>query len=144
MYKRIISIATVAALGAVLFAGIPGAAAPSAVFLMHARNGSKLDGTVILERTLGPAGRPAVSVAIKLNGVFIPEAMFPAGIYAGGCTNTLNGPPKWALRAVQNGTSTTVVYGVTIKDLEGSQYSVAVASEKDPHKVLACGVLTPR
>lgn len=144
MYKRIISVATIAALGAMLFAGVQSSAAPSAVFAMHARNGSKLDGTVTLRAALGPAGKPAVSVAIELRGMFIPEAMFPAGIFVGGCTDTLTGSPRWKLHPVQGGTSTTVIYGVHIKDLEGSLYSVAVASEKDPNKVLSCGVLTPR
>jgi hypothetical protein len=116
----------------------------SAVFPMSPRNGSKLSGQVTLAHAEGPAGEAAVSVSIKLDGVFIPEAAYPAGIYGGSCTDSVTHAPKWKLNEVKTGESTTVLFGQTLQSLEASLYCVSVQSETSPTEVICCGVLTPR
>jgi hypothetical protein len=52
--------------------------------------------------------------------------------------------PKWKLKPVNMGRSTTVLYGQTVQSLEAALYSVSVQAENAPTNVLTCGVLTPR
>lgn len=86
-------------------------ASVSQAFPLHPRNGSKMSGEATLASSLGPGGRHAVSVTIRLSGVSIPEAEFPAGVYAGGCRDELPGSPTWTLNPIKSGESRTVLHG---------------------------------
>jgi hypothetical protein len=118
---------------------VPGSV--SHAFPLHPRNGSKMSGEATLASALGPGGRPAVSVTIRLSGVSIPEAEFPAGVYAGGCRDELPGPPTWTLNPIKSGESRTVLYGQSVSALELGGYSIAVSSETGQNKALGCASL---
>jgi hypothetical protein len=117
-------------------------ASVSHTFPLHSRNGSKMSGEVTLATAIGPGGRPAVSVTIRLSGVFIPEAEFPAGVYAGSCRDVLSEAPEWKLNSVKNGESTTVLYGQSVSSLELAGYSIVVSAETHPSNTLACASLS--
>jgi hypothetical protein len=138
--NRFTSIALIAAV-VVSLTPVSISASVSHTFPLHSRNGSKTSGEVTLAKAIGPGGRPAVSVTIRLSGVFIPEAEFPAGVYAGGCRDELSGAPEWKLNPVKNGESTTVLYGRSVSSLELGGYSIAVSAETHPSKTLACASL---
>jgi hypothetical protein len=116
-------------------------ASVSHTFPLHSRNGSKMSGEVTLAKALGPGGRPAVSVTIELSSVYIPEAEYSAGVYAGPCRDQLPGTPSWKLNPVGSGKSVTALYGQSVSSLELGGYSIAVSSESHPTKTLACASL---
>lgn len=61
---------------------------------MAAHSGSKVTGTVTLAKAMGLSGKPRVAVNIKLNGVFIPEDSYPAGVYASTSHDVISADPK--------------------------------------------------
>jgi Cu/Zn superoxide dismutase len=126
----------VAALGAFALAqsGQPMASRPSAVVVhMNAENGSGESGTATL--TQQPGG---VQVAIAITGAPSGVAQ-PAHIHEGTCAK-LNPAPKYPLTNVTDGKSTTVVHGITIKDLLARPFAVNVhKSAADLKTYVSCG-----
>jgi hypothetical protein len=70
------------------------------------QHGSKISGTATLAHRL--VKPPVVDVAIVLDGVFIPENRYPAGVYTGSCAKP-SAEPAFELKPVVGGRSDTVV-----------------------------------
>jgi hypothetical protein len=109
------------------------AASGAVVVQMTAQNGSGETGTATL--TPQPGG---VQVAIALTGAPSGVAQ-PVHIHEGTCAK-LNPAPKYPLTNLTDGKSTTVVKGVTIKDLEASAFAINVhKSTTDLKTYVSCG-----
>jgi hypothetical protein len=126
------SVAAIAA-GAILLLGMPAMAATSTLTIpIAALNGSGETGTAVLTQT--PDG---VKVDITLKGA--PATAEPAHIHAGTCEK-INAQPEWPLTSVTNGTSTSVVKGVTIDQMLKTPYAINVhKSTSDLATYVACG-----
>jgi hypothetical protein len=103
---------------------------------MHARNGSKMEATATISFPPFATGRGA-TVTILVKGIVIPEASYPAGIYAGLCRDAYPKAPVVKLNPVRGGRSHSIV---PLKGWWGQnqQFSVAILSESKPH-TLSCG-----
>lgn len=102
---------------------------------MGAQNGSKQNGTATIK---GVTGGVLVKVAVFNEPKGASE---PAHIHAGTCAK-LNPAPWKPLSNVVNGTSVTMVKGVTVDQLKASHYAINVhASAADLKKYVSCGDL---
>ena len=111
--------------------GMPAMPAPLTV-QMTAQNGSGQDGTAVLTQT--PGGLQVV-VSVK-NGT---AAAQPAHIHPGTCA-TLNPAPQYPLNSLTNGTSTTVLTGVTLAQLTAGTFAINVhKSTSDLGTYVSCG-----
>lgn len=105
------------------------------------RNGSKIDGvaTIVLHGLKRPA---SAVVTIKLNGVFIPEASYPAAIYAGPCRDSYRQLPVVRLNPVQGGQSRTEIGGIPSANrwpvAPRASFSIAVLRSHIPITIV-CG-----
>jgi hypothetical protein len=109
------------------------AASGAVVVQMNAQNGSGETGTATLTQQAG-----GVQVAIAITGAPSGVAQ-PVHIHEGTCAK-LNPAPKYPLTNLMDGKSTTVVKGVTIKDLEASPFAINVhKSTSDLKTYVACG-----
>ncbi len=101
-------------------------------FNMGPQNGSKQNGTGSIKAVGG--------------GVWVKVAVFnepkgasePAHIHVGPCSK-LNPKPWKVLSNVKNGTSITVVKGITIDQLKKGHYSVNVHDAKNLKNYVSCG-----
>lgn len=102
---------------------------------MGAQNGSKQTGTASIKGVGG-------GVQVKVSLINEPKgASEPAHIHAGTCAK-LNPAPWKPLSNVVNGTSTTVVKGVTVDQLKAAHYAINVhASAANLKKYVSCGDL---
>lgn len=99
---------------------------------MSAQNASGQDGTAVLTQT--PAGLQVV-VSVK-NGT---AAAQPAHIHPGTCAK-LNPAPQYPLTSLTNGTSTTVLTGVTLAQLTAGTFAINVhKSTADLGTYVSCG-----
>ncbi len=98
------------------------------------QHGSRIGGTATFTHlSMKPA---VVDVRIVLDGVFIPENQYPAGIYAGTCSK-LDGDPAYKLSPVIGGRSDTRLQGVAPKS---GPYVVAVFKTSGT-QTMSCGAL---
>lgn len=74
---------------------------PSVTVDLHPLHGSKISGTATIVH-----GPKQIDVSITLDGVFIPENSYPAGVYAGTCAK-LGASPVYPLTPVIGGRSVT-------------------------------------
>lgn len=102
---------------------------------MGALNGSKQDGTAsVTDKGTG------VEVVVKLNNE-PTGASQPAHIHKGTCKN-LDPTPWKPLTNVVGGSSTTMVPGLTVKELKGTHYAINVhKSASDLKTYVSCGDL---
>jgi len=100
---------------------------------LEPQNGSKIGGTATIVHESPP---PAVVVTIVLDGVFIPENQYPAGVYAGTCAK-LAAEPAYRLEPVMGGRSTT---RLTVKRPMSGPYAIAVF-RTDGKRTMSCGEL---
>ncbi len=124
------------ALAVLAFTAAPVTAAtgPLAV-TMSAQNGSGEDGSATLTQT--PDG---VQVVVTVKNA--PANAQPAHIHPGTCTS-LNPAPQYPLTSLANGTSTTLVKGVTIDQLLASPFAINVhKSTSDLATYVSCGNIT--
>lgn len=122
--------ATFAAVG-IAFAATP---PPSVAVKLDPQPGSKIAGTAtIVHVSLKP---PVVDVTIVLDGVFIPENQYPAGVYRGTCAK-LGATPEYQLNPVVGGRSKTQVKPTAMKP---GPYAVAVFNTTGAH-TMSCGEL---
>ena len=99
---------------------------------MSAQNGSGEDGSATLTQTAD-----GVVVLITLKNA--PAADQPAHIHPGTCAN-LNPAPKYPLTNVANGTSRTIVKGVTLRQLTSGMFAINVhKSTSDLGTYVSCG-----
>jgi Cu/Zn superoxide dismutase len=124
------------ALAALAFTGAPAMAASGPLTVtMGAQNGSGEDGSATLTQT--PDG---VQVVVTVKNA--PAAAQPAHIHPGTCAN-LTPAPKYPLTSLANGTSTTLVKGVTIDQLLASPFAINVhKSTSDLGTYVSCGNIT--
>jgi hypothetical protein len=120
------------------FALIVGGAAVADVPLVKVallpQHGSRIGGTAaITHLSVKPA---VVDVRIVLDGVFIPENEYPAGIYAGTCSK-MGADPAYQLNPVVGGSSDTRLRGVAPKS---GSYVVAVFNTMGT-QTMSCGAL---
>ncbi|MBV8369066.1 MAG: hypothetical protein JO036_09115 [Candidatus Eremiobacteraeota bacterium] len=98
------------------------------------QHGSKMSGTATLaHRMVKP---PVVDVAIVLDGVFIPENRYPAGVYTGTCAK-LSAEPAYELKPVVGGRSDTVV---KVNPPKPGPYVIAVLNTAGT-QTISCGAL---
>jgi hypothetical protein len=121
------------ALGALAFATAPAVAATGPITVtMNAQNASGEDGTATL--TQMPDG---VQVVVSVKNA--PAAAQPAHIHPGTCAK-LNPAPQYPLTSLANGTSTTVVKGVTLDQLLAGSFAINVhKSTSDLATYVSCG-----
>lgn len=113
-------------------AGAQSASASPVTIAMNAQNGSGESGTATLTQTTG-----GVEVVISLSNA--PATAQPSHIHPGTCAN-LTPAPQYPLTSVVNGTSTTVVKGVTIQQLLAGTFAINVhKSTSDLGTYVACG-----
>ncbi len=124
------------ALAALAFTAAPAMAASGPLTVtMGAQNGSGEDGSATLTQT--PDG---VQVVVTVKNA--PAAAQPAHIHPGTCAN-LTPAPKYPLTSLANGTSTTLVKGVTIDQLLASPFAINVhKSTSDLGTYVSCGNIT--
>ena len=117
-------------------AGIAFAASPppAIVVKLEPQPGSKLAGTATISHvSMDP---PVVVVTIALDGMFIPENSYPAGVYHATCA-TLGPTPEYPLTPVMGGRSKTRLTPTTMKP---GPYVVAVFNTAGTHAI-SCGAL---
>ena len=115
-------------------AAVASTAPPSVTFPLAAQPGSKIAGSATIVHTaMDP---PVVDVTIVLDGVFIPENEYPAGVYHSTCAN-LATTPEYRLKPVIGGRSTTRVKPTTMKP---GPYVIAVMNTTATHAI-SCGAL---
>jgi len=121
------------AAGMLLVLAAPAGAATSSLTIpIAAQNSSGETGTAVLTQTAD-----GVQVVVTLQGA--PADAQPAHIHVGPCAK-LNPAPMWPLTSLTNGTSTTVVKGVTIDQLLKTPYAINVhKSTSDLGTYVACG-----
>jgi hypothetical protein len=122
--------ATLAAVG-IAFAATP---PPSVVVKLDPAPGSKIAGTATI--THAAMEPPVVDVTIVLDGVFIPENEYPAGVYHSTCAKVTN-TPEYRLKPVIGGKSTTRVKPSPMKP---GPYVIAVFNTAGTHAI-SCGAL---
>lgn len=105
---------------------------------MEHYNGSPMDGEATLVRT--DWAKHLVRVEIKLDGAYIPENQYPAGIYRSTCADTITAKAAYPLSAVATGQSTSVVT-LPLRLLQYGSYAIVVFSPTHPERVLSCGVI---
>ncbi|HUY10811.1 MAG TPA: hypothetical protein VMV73_00965 [Candidatus Dormibacteraeota bacterium] len=129
--KRILT-SFASALVALSILATANAAAPSKLQIkIGALNGSGERGTAILQQM--PKG---VFVTVNLAG---NTAAQPTHIHAGNCGH-INASPEWPLNVTKNGTSKTLVPGVTISQMLASHYAINIhKSLTDLKDYVACG-----
>jgi hypothetical protein len=116
--------------GATLF--VAHAATSTVTIALSAQNGSGETGTATLTQESGD-----VKVVVTLKNA--PAAAQPMHIHSGTC-DKLNPAPAYPLESVTNGTSTSIVKGVTIDDLLAKPYAINVhKSTSDLATYVACG-----
>lgn len=99
---------------------------------MSALSNSGETGTATLTQTAD-----GVQVVVTLKGA--PAAAQPTHIHAGTC-GKINAAPEWPLNSLANGTSTSVVKGVTIDQMLKTPYAINVhKSTDDLATYVACG-----
>lgn len=115
-----------------LFAAPAAAATTSLTVDMKALSNSGETGTATLTQT--PDG---VKVVVTLKGA--PSAAQPTHIHAGTCGH-INAAPEWPLTSLADGTSTSLVKGVTIDQMLKTPYAINVhKSADDLGTYVACG-----
>lgn len=121
------------ALGALAFTTAPSLAATGPVTVtMTAQNASGENGTATLTPT--PDG---VQVVVSLKNA--PAAAQPAHIHPGTCAN-LTPAPQYPLTSLANGTSTTLLKGVTMDQLLANPFAVNVhQSTSNLGTYVSCG-----
>jgi Cu/Zn superoxide dismutase len=129
-YSR--SLAAFAA-GLLLLATAPAMAATSTLTIpISALNGSGETGSAVLTQTAD-----GVQVVVTLKGA--PADAQPTHIHAGTC-GKINAAPEWPLTSLTDGTSTSVVKGVTIDQMLKTPYAINVhKSTSDLGTYVACG-----
>lgn len=122
-----------ASVALVALAGSLALAAPSQVTVqMKALNDSGETGTAVLSQQDG-----GVKVVVDLKNA--PKAAQPTHIHVGTC-GKIKAAPEYALVNTENGTSTTVVKGVTLEQLLKGDYAINVhKSAQDLGTYVACG-----
>jgi len=120
---------------AVFAGGVAGAASPAPSFQVKLlpQHGSKIGGEASIVHDSAPR---AVVVTIVLDGVFIPENEYPAGVYEGSCS-ALSSPPAYKLNPVKGGRSVTNLH---VKQHMAETYSIAVFDTAGT-KTTSCGTL---
>jgi len=94
---------------------------------------SKIGGKATIAHGISPN---TATVTITLDGVFIPETEYPAGIYRGACaTITPRLKPLYELTPVQGGRSTT---NLKARTPIAGEYAIAVWNPKMT-KTMSCG-----
>ena len=117
--------------GGIAFAASP---PPAIVVKLEPQPGSKLAGTATISHvSMDP---PVVDVTITLDGMFIPENSYPAGVYRATCA-TLGPTPEYRLTPVMGGRSKTRLTPTTMKP---GPYVVAVFNTAGTHAT-SCGAL---
>jgi hypothetical protein len=100
---------------------------------LEPQHGSKIGGKATIVHGISPN---TAIVTITLDGVFIPETQYPAGIYRGACAMiTPRLKPMYELTPVQGGRSTTNLKART--PIPG-KYAIAVWDPKMT-KTMSCG-----
>jgi hypothetical protein len=126
------------ALAAMLaLAGIASAASPppaTVVVKLEPQPGSKIAGTATITHV--EAAPPVATVTIVLDGMFIPENQYPAGVYNTTCSN-LGAKPEYPLTPVMSGRSETRLRPHAMKP---GPYVIAVFNTAGTHAI-SCGVL---
>ena len=126
-----LAFAATLAVAGVAFAASP---PPAIVVNLEPQPGSKLAGTATISHvSMDP---PVIDVTIVLDGMFIPENLYPAGIYRATCA-TLGPTPEYRLTPVMGGRSKTSLKPTTI---EPGPYVVAVFNTAGTHAI-SCGAL---
>ncbi len=125
------SIVVVSGLALVL-GGSALAAQPRLEVKLQPQHGSQIGGTA----TIVHESPPSVTVTIVLDGVFVPENRYPAGVYAGTCAK-LGAKPAYRLRPVVSGRSTT---RLQVKPPASPAYAIAVF-RTDGSQTMSCGQL---
>jgi hypothetical protein len=111
--------------------------APGLTVTINPQNSSGQSGTATLADTSG-----GLQVKVTLTGE--PSgASEPMHIHKGTCAK-LDPVPYKALSNVVNGSSTTVVAGVTIADLQKGTYAINVHDEKNLAHYVACGDISSK
>jgi hypothetical protein len=117
---------------ALVLGGSALAAQPRLEVKLQPQHGSQIAGTA----TIVHESPPSVTVAIVLDGVFVPENRYPAGVYAGTCA-TLGATPVYRLQPVASGRSTT---RLQVKAPKPGPYAIAVF-RTDGSQTMSCGEL---
>lgn len=106
---------------------------------LSAINDSKVDGSAeISQLVVIPENPPAISVTIRLNGIFIPEDKWPSDIHVGSCAH-VNPKIAYPLHPVVEGKSETRIQILTVAHFKRAPgYSIEVHNPKDT-KVVSCG-----
>ncbi len=126
-----LALAAVLPLAGIAFAATP---PPHVVVSLEPQSGSKIAGTATISHvSMHP---PVVVVTIVLDGVFIPENSYPAGVYHATCAN-LGPAPEYRLTPLMGGRSKTQV---TPKAMKPGPYVVAVLNTPGTHAI-SCGAL---
>jgi hypothetical protein len=130
---RISALALVASLAVAgtAFAATP---PPSVKITLDPQPGSKIAGTATIAHVAMEP--PVVEVTIVLDGVFIPENEYPAGVYHSTCAKVVNAP-EYRLKPVIGGTSTTRVKPSPMKP---GPYVIAVFNTAGT-RAISCGAL---
>jgi hypothetical protein len=102
---------------------------------LRPQHGSGIAGTATIVHAPSPPGN--VTVTIVLDGVFVPENRYPAGVYGGTCAK-LPASPAYRLAPVVGGRSTTRLRGV--KPPVSGPYAIAVF-RTDGSQTMSCGEL---
>ncbi len=113
---------------------------------LYRRSGSTIDGQAVFTPLMHSGSTPSLRVTITLDGVFIPEDRYPAGIYVGSCRDTVSGAPVYRLNPVQGGKSVTTIQGAAMLTLENPMHSIVVTDHRPTFigRVVSCGAITPR
>lgn len=129
--RLILTAAAVVALGGVTLAATH-AATIAVTVDMKALNGSGETGTATLTEE-----SDGVKVVVSLKNA--PAAAQPTHIHIGTCGN-ISKAPEYALVSLENGSSTSVVKGVSLDDLLKGHYAINVhKSASDLGTYVACG-----
>ncbi len=97
---------------------------------------SKIGGTATIVH-----GRNEVRVTIVLDGVFIPENQYPAGVYTGACAN-LSATPAYKLNPVMSGRSVTLLaMNRSPKHKPGATTYVVAVFNTAATQTMSCGAL---
>jgi len=120
---------------ALAVAGAAVADTPSVKVPLLPQNGSKIGGTATITH-LSVKAPAVVDVRIVLDGVFIPENRYPAGVYAGTCSK-MGAEPAYELNPVVGGRSDTRLH---VSAPKPGPYVVAVFNTTET-KTMSCGAL---
>jgi len=123
-------VATLAVAGAAFAVTAP----PSIQVTLDPQPGSKIAGKATITHLATEP--PAVEVTIVLDGVFIPENEYPAGVYHSTCAKVTNAP-EYRLKPVIGGRSTT---RVSPSPMKPGPYVIAVFNTAGTH-AMSCGAL---